>query len=202
MNQPDPRTAQVHRQTAETDVQVHLRLDGSGQVAADTGLPFLDHMLAQLGRHGLFDLTVKAQGDLAVDAHHTVEDVALVLGDAFQQSLGDRTGIRRMAAALVPLDEALAQVAVDLSGRSYAVCDLALRGPTVGDIESDLWRHFCHSLAQTGRLTLHVRVLAGQNDHHRLEAVFKALARALDEATQLDPRRAGHVPSTKGTLTK
>ncbi len=195
------RTATVHRTTAETDVRVALCLDGSGVVTAETGLPFLDHMLAQLGRHGLFDLTVRARGDLEVDAHHTVEDVALTLGQAFHEALGAHLGIRRMADALVPLDEALAQVAVDLSGRGYAVCDLGLRGPATGTVDSDLWRHFLESLTQTGRFTLHVRVLAGQNDHHRLEAAFKALARALDRATQLDPRRPPQVPSTKGSLT-
>ena len=133
-------------------------------MTAETGLPFLDHMLAQLGRHGLFDLTVRARGDLEVDAHHTVEDVALTLGQAFHEALGAHLGIRRMADALVPLDEALAQVAVDLSGRGYAVCDLGLRGPATGTIDSDLWRHFLESLAQAGRFTLHVRVLAGRND--------------------------------------
>lgn len=201
MDDQKARTATVHRTTAETDVRVLLCLDGSGAVTAETGLPFLDHMLAQLGRHGLFDLTVRARGDLEVDAHHTVEDVALTLGQAFHEALGAHLGIRRMADALVPLDEALAQVAVDLSGRGYAVCDLGLRGLATGTIESDLWRHFLESLAQAGRFTLHVRVLAGRNDHHRLEAVFKALARTLDMATQLDPRRAAQVPSTKGSLT-
>ena len=201
MDDQKARTATVHRTTAETDVRVLLCLDGSGAVTAETGLPFLDHMLAQLGRHGLFDLTVRARGDLEVDAHHTVEDVALTLGQAFHEALGAHLGIRRMADALVPLDEALAQVAVDLSGRGYAVCNLGLRGLATGTIDSDLWRHFLESLAQAGRFSLHVRVLAGRNDHHRLEAVFKALARALDMATRLDPRRAAQVPSTKGSLT-
>ncbi|MAG36948.1 MAG: imidazoleglycerol-phosphate dehydratase [Dehalococcoidia bacterium] len=201
MDSQGARTSDVHRKTAETDVRVLLRLDGNGEVTAETGLPFLDHMLAQLGRHGLFDLTVRARGDLEVDAHHTVEDVALALGQAFHEALGEHRGIRRMADAIVPLDEALAQVAVDLSGRGYAVCDLGLRGPATGAVTSDLWRHFLESLTQTGRFTLHVRVLTGQNDHHRLEAVFKALARALDVAVQRDPRRAAQVPSTKGSLT-
>ena len=152
MDDHGARTATVHRTTAETDVRITLSLDGSGAVTAETGLPFLDHMLAQLGRHGLFDLTVRARGDLEVDAHHTVEDVALTLGQAFHEALGAHLGVRRMADALVPLDEALAQVAVDLSGRGYAVCDLGLRGPATGNIESDLWRHFLESLAQSRAL--------------------------------------------------
>jgi len=201
MNYKQIRSSEVHRETTETTVHVVLDLDGEGEVLAETGLPFLDHMLAQLGRHGLFDLNVNARGDLEVDAHHTVEDVALALGQAIHEALGEHRGIRRMADASVPLDEALAQVFIDLSGRSYAVCELGLRGPTTGSIDSDLWRHFLESLAQTGCFTLHVRVLAGQNDHHRLEAVFKALARALDVASQRDPRRAARVPSTKGTIT-
>ncbi len=194
------RRASVERQTAETRVKVSLNLDGHGQVQVETGLPFLDHMLRHLAVHGLFDLTVVAQGDLEVDPHHTVEDVALTLGMAFDQALGDRRGIVRMGHAYAPMDETLAFVAVDLSGRPYTVVQAQWHGPSVGGIPNSLWPHFLESLAIMARCNLHAQVLYGRDDHHQIEALFKALARALDAATALDPRREGTVPSTKGSL--
>ena len=194
------RTSTIKRKTSETDIEVTLALDGSGQHDIATGLGFLDHMLTHIAVHGLFDLTVRAEGDLHIDAHHTVEDVALVLGSVFDQALGDRKGIVRMAHAYVPMDETLAFVAVDLSGRPYAVVDVAWTTPEVGRIPVTLWEHFFESFAVTARANVHARVLYGRDDHHKAEAFFKALARALDAATQLDPRRAGSVPSTKGMI--
>jgi imidazoleglycerol-phosphate dehydratase len=194
------RRSTVKRETKETKIEISLNLDGSGQYDIATGLGFLDHMLTHIAAHGLFDLTVCAEGDLHVDAHHTVEDVALVLGIAFDQALGDRKGIVRMAHAYAPMDETLAFVAVDLSGRPYTVVDVAWTGPEVGNIPTTLWEHFFASFAVTARANIHARVLYGRDDHHKAEALFKALARAIDAATQLDPRRAGSVPSTKGVL--
>lgn len=194
------RTATIHRQTQETTIQVTLALDGKGQGRVNTGIGFLDHMLAHLAVHGLFDLTVEASGDLAVDPHHTVEDVALTLGEAFDQALGDRAGIVRIGSAYVPMDEALAFVAVDLSGRPYAVAEMAWAGPAVGGLPVTLIPHFFESLSVTARANVHARLLYGRDDHHKAEALFKALGRALDAATRPDPRRAGAIPSTKGTL--
>ena len=196
---PGQRRATLHRQTAETDVSVTLALDGSGRHTADTGLGFLDHMLAQLAAHGLFDLEVRARGDLQVDEHHTVEDVAIALGQAMDQALGERRGLVRMGQAFAPMDEALARVVVDLSGRPYAVIEARFDTPHIGAVGTDLLVHFLETLAVHGRLALHAQVLYGRNDHHRAEALFKALGRALDAATRLDPRRGG-VPSTKGVL--
>jgi imidazoleglycerol-phosphate dehydratase len=194
------RIAEIHRKTDETEVRLSLNLDGSGQYEINTGVGFLDHMLAHVAVHGLFDLTVQASGDLHVDTHHTVEDVALTLGEAFDQALGDRAGIARIGSASVPMDEALAFVAVDLSGRPYAVIDAAWHTPAVGGVASSLFPHILESLAVTARCNLHARVLYGRDDHHQAEALFKALGRALGAAVQLDPRRAGRIPSTKGTL--
>jgi imidazoleglycerol-phosphate dehydratase len=194
------RTAEIERRTNETDISLRLNLDGSGQWDIDTGIGFLDHMLGHVAVHGMFDLTLKAQGDLHIDSHHTVEDCALVLGQGFDQALADRRGIARMASAYVPMDEALAFVAVDLSGRPYAVIDVQWHTAAVGGIATSLFTHVFESLAVTARCNLHARVLYGRDDHHQAEALFKALGRALDAATQLDPRRAGAVPSTKGTL--
>jgi imidazoleglycerol-phosphate dehydratase len=195
------RVAELSRKTRETDITVKLDLDGSGTSDIATGFAFFDHMLDQLARHGLFDLTLRCAGDLEVDAHHTVEDCGRLLGRAFDQALGAREGVRRMGSATVPMDEALAQVAVDLSGRGFCVADLGTAGADGGALPPSLLAHFFEGFAAEARLTLHVRVLAGQNDHHQAEAVFKALARALCDAVALDPRRAGKVPSTKGTLT-
>jgi imidazoleglycerol-phosphate dehydratase len=194
------RTATIHRQTKETTIQVTLALDGTGKYEVETGIGFLDHMLAHLAVHGLFDLTVEASGDLDVDPHHTVEDVALTVGEAFDQALGHREGIVRIGSAYVPMDEALAFVAVDLSGRPYAVTEMAWSGPTVGGLPVTLIPHFFESFAVTARANVHARLLYGRDDHHRAEALFKALGRALDAATRPDPRRAGAIPSTKGTL--
>jgi len=194
------RSATITRQTTETTVQLSLDLDGSGQYDLTTGVSFLDHMLAHVAMHGLFDLTVQASGDLEVDAHHTVEDVALVLGEAFDQALGDRQGIVRMGSFEVPMDETLAAVAVDFSGRPYAMIDVDWSGPSVGSLAVTLIAHFFRSFAVTARATVHARVLYGEDDHHRAEALFKALGRALDAATQLDPRRGGRIASTKGKL--
>jgi imidazoleglycerol-phosphate dehydratase len=194
------RTATVHRQTRETDVRVTLDLDGTGHYEIDTGIGFLDHMLAHVAVHGLFDLTVQASGDLHVDPHHTVEDVALALGAAFDRAMGDRAGIVRIGSAYVPMDEALAHVALDLSGRPYGVTEMAWAGPSVGGLPVTLIPHFFESFAVTARANVHARVLYGRDDHHKAEALFKALARALDGATSLDPRRGEIVPSTKGVL--
>lgn len=194
------RTAKIHRKTLETDVQITLALEGTGQYEAATGVGFLDHMLAHVAVHGLFDLTVRATGDLHVDAHHTVEDVALALGQAFDQALGDRVGIVRIGAATVPMDESLASVAVDLSGRPYTVTEMSWSGPTTGGLPVTLIPHIFESFAVGARANVHARVLYGRDDHHKAEALFKALGRALDAATRLDPRRGGTVPSTKGAL--
>ena len=194
------RTAAIHRQTKETTIHVTLTLDGAGEYDVQTGLGFLDHVLAHVAVHGLFDLTVQASGDLHVDPHHTVEDVALALGAAFDQALGDRAGIVRIGSAYAPMDETLAFVAVDLSGRPYCVAEVAWSGPTVGGIPVTLIPHFCESFAVTARANVHARVLYGRDDHHKAEALFKALGRALDAATRPDPRRGQFVPSTKGVL--
>jgi imidazoleglycerol-phosphate dehydratase len=194
------RVAEVHRQTDETDIRVTLNLDGTGQHEIQTGVGFLDHMLAHVAVHGLFDVTLAARGDLHIDAHHTVEDCALALGQALDQALGERKGIVRMGSASVPMDESLAFVAVDLSGRPYAVVQVEWHAPLIGQMPTSLVAHFFESLATTARANLHARVLYGRDDHHQAEALFKALGRALDAATQIDPRRVGIVPSTKGTL--
>ncbi len=195
-----PRTATVRRETRETRVEVTLNVDGTGRAEVSTGIGFLDHMLDSLARHGRFDLAVTAEGDLHVDQHHTAEDVGITLGQALDKALGERRAIRRFGDATVPLDEALALVAVDLGGRGWATIDLPFSGPTVGGLSTEMLKHFLQSLAAEGRFSLHARLLAGENDHHRAEATFKALARALDDATRPDPRIAGEVPSTKGVI--
>lgn len=194
------RTATITRTTKETDIEITLNLDGTGEHEIDTDLGFLDHMLRHVAVHGLFDLTVRAEGDLHIDPHHTVEDVALVLGAAFDEALGDRKGIARMGAAYVPMDETLGFVAVDLSGRPYAVTDVAWGTFAVGGIPVTLFEHVFESFAITARANVHARVLYGRDDHHKAEALFKALGRALDAATQLDSRRGERIPSTKGSL--
>ena len=199
------RQAEVKRETRETRIEVTLKVDGRGFYEIATGLGFLDHMLGHIAAHGLFDLTVRAEGDLEVDAHHTVEDVALALGTAFDRALGERRGLVRMGSAYVPMDETLGFVAVDLSGRPYAVVDVNWTGQTMGgsregSIPVTLWEHFFESLAVTARANVHARVLYGRDDHHKAEALFKALGRALDAATQIEPRRQDAVPSTKGIL--
>jgi imidazoleglycerol-phosphate dehydratase len=195
------RVGRVERETAESSVLVEVDLDGTGQTDVDTGVPFYDHMLAQLGRHGGFDLTVRTKGDLEVDAHHTVEDTAIALGQAFGRALGDKAGIRRFGDALVPLDEALVQAAVDLSGRPYLVhVEPDRMPPTIGPLyATTLTRHVWESFAHNARIALHVIVHSGRDGHHVVEAQFKAVARALREATGYDERTSG-VPSTKGVL--
>jgi imidazoleglycerol-phosphate dehydratase len=192
------RTATVRRTSAETDVSVTVDLDGRGATEISTGVGFYDHLLGSLAHHALFDLSIQATGDLEVDEHHTVEDVALVLGQAISDALGDRAGIRRFGHAAVPMDEAIATCTLDLSGRSYAVLELAFGGERIGALSSQLIPHALESLARTAGMTLHLQA-AGRNDHHVAEAAFKALAVALRNAVELDPRRAG-VPSTKGRL--
>jgi imidazoleglycerol-phosphate dehydratase len=193
------RVAEVERATGETTVRVRLDLDGTGHTEIDTGVPFFDHMLAQLGRHAGFDLTVRTTGDLQVDAHHTVEDTALAVGEALGRALGDKTGIRRFGDATVPLDETLVQAAVDLSGRPYCRHDEPDLIELIGSYDTSLTAHVWDSLSASARICLHVRVLTGRNAHHVVEAQFKAVARALRAAVSVDPSTPD-VPSTKGVL--
>jgi imidazoleglycerol-phosphate dehydratase len=195
------RISQIQRQTLETSIQVRLNLDGKGTYSIQTGIGFLDHLLTHLAVHGLFDLELNAQGDLHIDPHHTIEDCALVLGQAFEKALGNRAGITRMGSAYVPMDESLAFVAVDLSGRPYSVIEAAWHSPAIGNFPSSLVPHFLESFAITSQSNLHARILYGRDDHHQAEALFKALGRALETAVRLDPRREGQIPSTKGSLT-
>jgi imidazoleglycerol-phosphate dehydratase len=197
---PGRRIATIRRETKETSIELTLDVDGTGTADINTGIGFLDHMLDALARHSRFDLTVRATGDLHIDAHHTAEDIAIVLGQALDRALGDKKGLRRFADAVCPLDEAVTQVVLDLSGRGFAAIDLPFRGEHVGTLPTEMIPHFLYSFAIEGRFTLHVRLLAGENDHHRAEATFKALARCLEMATRIDPRIATQVPSTKGSL--
>lgn len=193
------RRAVVTRVTGETDITVELDLDGTGTCSIDTGVPFFDHMLNAFGRHGLFDLTVRATGDIEVDAHHTVEDTGIVLGQAFTQALGDKAGITRFSDVCIPMDETLVQAAVDISGRGQAYCDLPIPTERVGSFDTELAVEFFYAFARDARVTLHVRELAGANSHHIIEAAFKAAGRAMRYACELHPRVNG-VPSTKGSL--
>ena len=193
------RFATKERITAETSVNLSLAIDGTGASSIDTSIPFLDHMLTLFARHGLFDVTVKAVGDLDIDFHHTVEDIGLVLGDVVRQALGDKQGIVRYGTARIPMDEALAEVTIDLSGRPYMVYDVALPKVKIGDFDAELGKEFFQAFANTCGCNLHVRLLYGENVHHILEACFKGFARALDMATRRDTRIEG-VMSTKGTL--
>jgi len=193
------RQTTITRTTGETDITITINLDGSGQHQISTGVGFLDHMLTAVAVHGLFDLQVQAQGDLHIDSHHTIEDVGIVLGQALNTAVGDRKGIHRVGHAYVPMDEALGFVALDFSGRPYTVFQAEWATPAIGQFPTDLVQHFFESVAVHGRITLHARV-DGRNDHHKAEALFKALARALRTAVELDPRRTD-VASTKGTLT-
>ncbi|MEL6336120.1 MAG: imidazoleglycerol-phosphate dehydratase HisB [Pseudomonadota bacterium] len=194
------RAARKERRTAETDIAVEIGLDGTGQADCATGVGFFDHMLDQLARHGLFDLSVKATGDLHIDDHHTVEDVGIVLGQALAEALGDKRGIRRYGTAYAPMDDALVRAAVDLSGRSYLHWDVAFTAERIKDFDTELVREFFQALSANARMTLHVTGLAGVNSHHIAEGAFKAVARALREATETDPRRADQLPSTKEAL--
>jgi len=194
------RRARITRETNETRITLSLNLDGSGAASIQTGVSFFDHMLHHVAVHGLFDLEIRAEGDLQIDAHHTIEDVAIVFGQALAQTLGERKGITRMGCSYVPMDDALARVVVDLSGRPYAVYRAEFLNPMLGSMPSTLVRHVFESIAFNGKLNLHAEVLYGWEDHHKAEALFKALGRALSAAVQIDARRTG-VPSTKGTLT-
>jgi imidazoleglycerol-phosphate dehydratase len=193
-----PRLAELHRTTKETDIQVRVRLDGTGVYHIRTGVPFLDHMLTHVAVHALLDLDVTCDGDTGIDDHHSVEDVGIVLGQAIKEALGDKAGIARYGTQLMPMDEALALVALDFSGRSLLVYDASLSG-RVGHFDTELVPEFLRALAQHAGLTLHVKLLWGQNTHHMIEAIFKGLGRALGQAVTIDPRRTG-VPSTKGVL--
>ena len=194
------RTATLERTTGETNIYVSVNLDGQGQYNVDTGNGFLDHMVSQISRHGLFDIELRAQGDTHVGWHHLVEDTGIMLGRAFGQALGEPRGIRRMGHAIVPLDETLVMVAVDWSGRPYATVDTTLDDVMVETLSGDLVAHFLESFAIEARINLHAKVLAGVSPHHKAEALCKALARALRDAVEPDPRAGGQVPSTKGTL--
>jgi imidazoleglycerol-phosphate dehydratase len=197
--QTQPRLAEVLRQTKETKVRVKLDLDGTGRSRTDTGLPFLDHMLELFAKHGIFDLDVVCKGDLEVDDHHSVEDVALALGQALTQALGDKVGIKRYGEAIVPMDEALCRTVIDLSGRFYLVYEVKTRRQQIGNFSVELAEHFWRSFAETAKFNLHIDCLRGRNTHHILEGTFKATARALRQAVERDPRITG-VLSTKGVL--
>jgi imidazoleglycerol-phosphate dehydratase len=194
------RKASVERKTKETQIEMTVNLDGTGQFQGSSGIGFLDHMLELFAHHGLFDIDLDVSGDLQVDAHHTTEDCALVLGEAIGKALGERAGIQRMGYAFVPMDEALARVVVDLSGRPYSVINAQWTGPNIGILPTTLLDHFFESLAVTLRANLHIALLYGRDDHHKAEAIFKALGRSLRQAVQLDPARGTAIPSSKGVL--
>lgn len=194
------RTGTVHRSTNETSIDVTVNLDGTGIYSVSTGIGFLDHMLEQLSRHSLIDLTVKAVGDLHIDQHHTTEDTGLAIGEAVAKALGDKRGIVRYGSAYAPMDETLTRVALDISGRPYFIWKAAFTTQRLGEWDTELIEHWFHSFAQTAGLTLHVECLYGQNNHHIVESCYKALARALRQAVEIDPRKADSIPSTKGVL--
>jgi imidazoleglycerol-phosphate dehydratase len=193
------RKGRVARTTKESDVLVEIDLDGTGDVVVDTGVPFFDHMLSQLGKHGAFDLTVKTKGDISVDEHHTIEDTSLALGTAFKEAMGDKSGIRRYGDATLPLDEVLVRAAVDLSGRPYLVHSETEIAPMIGTYDTTLTKHIWESFVNSADITLHIKVLEGRNAHHVVEAQFKAVARALRDAVSFDAKSVG-IPSTKGVL--
>lgn len=195
------RTSTQNRQTKETQITVELNLDGTGKARISTGIAFFDHMLEQLARHGLFDLTIEAKGDLHIDSHHTVEDTGITLGLALKDALGDKAGIRRYGHAYIPMDEALSRVALDLSNRPYLIWNVKFTIDRLGEqMETELFYEFFNAFAQAGGITLHCENLYAENNHHRIESIFKALARALRMATEIDPRAQGQLPSTKGSL--
>ncbi|MBB3909797.1 imidazoleglycerol-phosphate dehydratase HisB [Sphingomonas desiccabilis] len=194
------RTGTITRSTSETSIEVTVNLDGTGVYDVQTGVGFFDHMLEQLSRHSLIDLTVRTKGDLHIDAHHTVEDTGIAIGQAFARALGDKRGIRRYGEALSPMDETLTRVALDISGRPWLVWKSRFTQAQLGTMDTEMFEHFCHSFAQAAGITLHVETLYGTNNHHIAESIFKGLARALRTATEIDPRKADAVPSTKGVL--
>lgn len=194
------RSAEIHRKTAETSIDVEVNLDGTGEYEISTGIGFLDHMLEQLSRHSLIDLKVKAVGDLHIDQHHTTEDTGIAIGEAVAKALGDRKGITRYGHAYAPMDETLTRCALDISGRPYLVFKAEFSTPRLGEMDTELFEHWFHSFAGSAGITLHVESLYGANNHHIIESCFKALARALRIAVEIDPRKADSVPSTKGTL--
>jgi imidazoleglycerol phosphate dehydratase HisB len=190
------RKKQLKRKTSETDIEISLDLDGEGKFQINTGIEFFDHMLDSFAKHGFFDLEIEAKGDTGVDDHHTVEDVGILLGETFKEALGDKKGIKRMSHAMIPMDDALATVAVDISGRSYAVLDFKFKKPKVGDMSTENVEHFFESFANSARININARV-EGENDHHQIEALFKAFAKALKDASQVEH---DSIPSTKGVL--
>ena len=194
------RSAEITRKTAETDITISLDLDGTGRYDNQTGVGFFDHMLDQLSRHALINMTIRANGDLHIDDHHTVEDVGIALGQALSRAMGDKTGIRRYGACLLPMDDALVRCALDLSGRPFLVWDLALPTQKIGTFDTELVREFFQAFSTHGGITLHIHQLEGINSHHIVEAAFKAVARALRDALETDPRKADAIPSTKGSL--
>ena len=194
------RKSSIQRKTNETNISLSLNIDGTGEHNISTGIGFFDHMLTQIAVHGLIDIDLQAEGDLHIDAHHTIEDCGIVLGEGIGQALGQKLGIRRMAEASVPMDDALAKVILDLSGRPYSVIQTNWVSPSVGNIPTSLLEHFFETLAVSSRMNLHINVLYGKDNHHMAEALFKAFARALDAAVQVDERRAGVVPSSKGKI--
>jgi imidazoleglycerol-phosphate dehydratase len=194
------RTARIERKTAETAISVEINLDGTGAYDNQTGVGFFDHMLDQLARHALIDMTIRAEGDLHIDDHHTVEDTGIALGKALVQAVGDKKGIRRYGSCLLPMDEALVRAALDLSGRPFLVWNLDVPTSKIGSFDTELVREFFTAFAMNGGITLHVDKLAGANSHHIVEAAFKAVARSLRDALETDPRKADAIPSTKGTL--
>lgn len=194
------RTGKIERKTRETDISVALDLDGTGRYEVSTGIGFLDHMIEQFSRHSLIDVTLRVVGDLHVDQHHTVEDSALALGTALQQALGDKGGIVRYGSAYSPMDETLSRVALDISGRPYLHWKVAFSVERLGEMDTEMFRHWFHSLADSAGITLHVDVIHGHNNHHIAESIYKGLARAMRQAVDIDPRKGGAVPSTKGVL--
>jgi len=200
MMEADMRKAEISRDTSETKIAVSVNLDGTGQYDVKTGIGFFDHMLEQLARHALMDITVRATGDLHIDDHHTVEDVGIALGRALTQAVGDKRGIRRYGSCLLPMDDTLVRAALDLSGRPYLVWKVNFTAPKIGTFDTELVREFFNAFAMQGGITLHVECLDGINSHHIAEAAFKSVARALRDALEIDPRKADAVPSTKGTL--
>ena len=202
MNEPvrPERRAKVERKTKESDIVVDLDLDGTGQVSVDTGVPFFDHMLTSLGSHASFDLTIKATGDIEIEGHHTIEDTAIVLGQALGQALGEKKGIRRFGDAFIPMDETLTRCAIDLSNRPYLIWKVEFKRPKVGEMDTELFKEFHHAFAMNSGACVHLETLYGDNTHHVAESGFKALARALRQAVELDPKTGGHAPSTKGVL--